>query len=181
MEEYEDFIDTVKKVNLSRIHKITNSIGTYDIYKLIRKSGWQGIGKPVSEKQFYTIIREVNKQLAKLLISGKEIKFPARMGTLELRKKPSRIEIIDGELVTNLPINWDATLKLWHEDKEAYNEKVLVRYENEATFKILYDKSTANYNNKSFYDFRATRTIKKQISRLVKEDKLDAYLLNRYD
>ena len=103
------------------------------------------------------------------------------MGTLELRKKPSRIEIVDGELVTNLPIDWDATLKLWHEDKEAYDEKILVRYENEAIFKILYNKSTATYKNKSFYDFRPIRTIKKQISRLIKDNKLDAYLLNRYD
>lgn len=181
MEEYEDFRDTVKKVNLSRVHKITNSIGTYDIYKIIRKNSWEGIGRPVSEKDFYTIIREVNKQIARMLVSGQEIKFPARMGTLELRKKPSRIEIIDGKLVTNLPIDWDATLKLWHEDKEAYDEKILVRYENEAIFKILYDKSTATYKNKSFYDFRPTRTIKKQISRLVKANKLDAYLLNRYD
>ena len=64
MEEYEDFRDTVKKVNLSRVHKITNSIGTYDIYKIIRKNKWKGIDKPVSEKDFYTIIREVNKQRA---------------------------------------------------------------------------------------------------------------------
>ena len=123
MEEYEDFRDTVKKVNLSRVHKITNSIGTYDIYKIIRKNGWKGINKPVSEKDFYTIIREINKQLAKRLISGQEVRFPARMGILELRKKPSRIEIIDGELITNLPIDWDATLKLWSEDKESYEKK----------------------------------------------------------
>ena len=70
MEEYEDFRDTVKKVNLSRVHKITNSIGTYDIYKIIRKNSWKGIGRPVSEKDFYTIIREVNKQIARMLISA---------------------------------------------------------------------------------------------------------------
>lgn len=181
MEEYEDFINIVKKVNQTRAHKITNSIRTYDIYKFIRKQGWKGIGKALTEKEFYTIIREVNKLLARNLISGQEIKLPQRMGSLELRKKPSRVEIVNGKLVTNLPIDWDTTLKLWFNDKEAYRDKILVRCENEDIFKVLYNKSKATFNNKSFYEFRPTRTIKKQISSTAKTGKLDAYLLNRYD
>lgn len=181
MEEYEEFINTVKKVNQSRVHKITNSIGTYDIYKMIRKNNWEGIGQPISEKDFYTIIREINKLMAEALLAGKEIKFPARMGTLELRKKPSRIQIINEELVTNLPIDWDATLKLWFEDEEAYRDKILVKCENEEIFKVYYNKTKANFINKTFYEFRPTRTIKNQLSRIAKLGNLDAYLLNRYD
>ena len=181
MEQYEEFISTVKKVNQSRVHKITNSIGTYDIYKLIRKNKWEGIGIPITEHEFYSIIREINSLLAKELIKGNEVKLPWRMGSLELRKKPSRVRIIDGKLVTNLPIDWDATLKLWFEDKEAYRDKILVRCENEEIFKVLYDKSKATFNNKSFYEFRPTRTIKKQLSSTAKAGELDAYLLNRYD
>jgi len=42
------------------------------------------------------------------------------MGTLEVRKRPTRVAIVDGKLVTNLPIDWDATLKLWYEDEESF-------------------------------------------------------------
>jgi hypothetical protein len=62
------------------------------------------------------------------------------MGTLEIRKKPARVSIVDGKLVTNLPIDWDATLKLWYEDKESFENKTLVRVESEEIFKVYYNK-----------------------------------------
>jgi len=37
------------------------------------------------------------------------------MGVLELRKSIRRIDIVNGKLVTTLPIDWDRTLKLWAE------------------------------------------------------------------
>jgi len=62
------------------------------------------------------------------------------MGSLEIRKKPSRISIVDGKLVTNLPIDWDATLRLWYEDKESFDNKTFVRVENEEIYKVYYNK-----------------------------------------
>ena len=176
----DDFRKEILKVNKSRVHKVNNSLGVYDAYKWLRKNKWLDVG-PISEHDYYTIIRTVNKALIKDFLQSGTIRLPERMGEIVLRKYPAKITLQNGKVKTNLPIDWDATLKLWHEDKEAYDEKILVRYENEAIFKILYNKSTATYKNKSFYDFRPTRTIKKQISRLVKDNKLDAYLLNRYD
>ena len=176
----DDFRKEVLKVNKSRVHKVNNSLGVYDAYKWLRKNKWLDVG-PISEHDYYTIIRTVNKALIKDFLQSGTIRLPERMGEIVLRKYPAKITLQNGKVKTNLPIDWDATLKLWHEDKEAYDEKILVRYENEAIFKILYNKSTATYKNKSFYDFRPIRTIKKQISRLIKDNKLDAYLLNRYD
>lgn len=50
------------------------------------------------------------------------------MGRIELRKYDVRINL-DGEKVkTNLPIDWDKTLKLWYEDEEAYKEKHLLKW-----------------------------------------------------
>lgn len=42
------------------------------------------------------------------------------MGRLEIRKYDARITLQEGKVVTNLPIDWDKTLKLWSEDEEAY-------------------------------------------------------------
>ena len=40
-----------------------------------------------------------------------------------------KLKFENNKLVTNLPIDWDNTLKLWQEDKEAYNNKTLIRME----------------------------------------------------
>ena len=177
----EEFIREVRRLNDTRVHKVTNSIGVYDAYKYIRKQKWFDIGRPLKEGEFYRIIRKINEYLADELSRGKEINLPYRMGTLEIRKRPTRISIVDGKLVTTLPIDWDATLKLWYEDKESFDNKTLVRLENEEVFKVYYNKKEANYNNKSFYEFRPNREIQRSLTTHIKEGKLDAYLLKKYD
>ena len=137
----EEFIREVRRLNDTRIHKVTGSIGVYQAYKYIRKHKWYDIGRPLKEGEFYRIVRKINEYLAQELCKGKEIKLPNRMGTLEIRKKPSRLSIVEGKLVTNLPIDWDATLKLWYEDEESFNNKTLVRVENEEIFKVYYNKN----------------------------------------
>ena len=71
MEEYEDFRDTVKKVNLSRVHKITNSIGTYDIYKIIRKDTPSEKKKEVSEKIVGKVLADLFLKKTFILSLGK--------------------------------------------------------------------------------------------------------------
>lgn len=172
-----DFRKKVLKVNSSRKHKINNSLGIYDAYKWIRKNKWLDIGRPLTEHEFYTIIRQVNKCLANELLQGNDIVFPHRMGRLELRKYNSKVEFHDGELKTNLPIDWNRTLELWENDKDSYDRKVLVRTEERELFKILYNKKTANYNNKTFYDFEVNREIKKELKHKIKEGIIDAFKL----
>jgi len=46
------------------------------------------------------------------------------MGKLELRKSLRRLDIVNGKLVTSLPIDWDRTLKLWAEEGKS---NILIR------------------------------------------------------
>lgn len=179
--DYQKFKNEVQRVHDSRTHKVTGSIGVYDAYKWIRKNKWLDIGRPLKEGEFYRIIRKINQYLAEELSNGHEIRLPHRLGTLELRKRPTRIEIVNNKLVTTLPIDWDATLKLWCEDEESYKNKTLVRVENEEVFKVYYNKSQANYNNKTFYTFKPNRELQRNISKHAKEGILDAFLFQRYD
>lgn len=179
--DYREFKQEVQKVDKSRIHKVTGSIGVYQSYKWIRKHKWLDIGRPLKEGEFYRIVRRINSYLAEELSRGREIRLPHRMGSLEIRKRPTRVAIVDGKLVTSLPIDWDKTLKLWYEDKEAFDNKVLVRIETEEVFKVYYNKQNANYNNKSFYEFKPNREIKRKLSKHAREGNLDAYLLNKYE
>ena len=59
----DDFRKELLKINKSRVHKVKNSLGIYDAYKWIRKNKWLGMS-PISEHDFYAIIRTVNKALA---------------------------------------------------------------------------------------------------------------------
>jgi hypothetical protein len=181
MENKKLFMEEVLRLHDSRNHKVTGSLGVYDAYKYIRKNKWFDIGRPLKEGEFYKIIRGVNNLLAAELIKGNQINLPHRLGTLEIRKRPTRVAIVEGKLVTNLPIDWDATLQLWYEDKEAYNNKTLVRIENEEVFKVYYNKKEANYNNKSFYDFKPNREIKRSLTKSAREGILDAFILKKYD
>lgn len=179
--KYTEFKQEVQKINKSRIHKVTGSIGVYQAYKYIRKNKWFDIGRPLKEGEFYRIIRKINTYLAEELSRGKEIKLPHRLGTLEIRKRPTRVAIVDGKLVTSLPIDWDKTLQLWYEDKEAFDNKTLIKIETEEVFKVYYNKQAANYNNKSFYEFKPNRELKRRLSKYAREGYLDAYLLHKYD
>ena len=172
----DNFRREVLKVDKPRVHKVKNSLGVYDAYKWLRKNKWLGM-EPISEHDFYAIIRAMNKALAKDFLHLGSIKLPERMGEITLRKYQAKITLQNGKVKTNLPIDWDATLKLWSEDKESYEKKTLIRIEEREIFKVLYDKSKAMYNNKSFYSFEMNRDAKIALKKQLKEGKLDAFML----
>ena len=172
----DNFRREVLKVNKSRVHKVKNSLGVYDAYKWLRKNKWLDI-EPISEHDFYAIIRAVNKALAKSFLHLGSIKLPLRMGEIILRKYHPSITSQDGKIKTNLPVDWDSTLQLWSEDKESYKKRTLIRLEEKEVFKVLYDKSKALYNNKSFYTFELNRDIKLSLKNQLKNGLLDAFML----
>lgn len=160
-----------------RNSKITNSYGVYDAYKYIRKNKWFNIERPLTEKEFYSIIREINNNLIEEFLGGNDIKLPYRLGKIELRKRTSKIEFRGGKIKTNLPIDWKNTLELWTEDKEAYTNKILVRLEEKEVYKILYNKSNAIYNNKAFFTITFNRELKRKLKDKIKNNEIDSFKL----
>ena len=175
--EQSEFRAQILRLNDSRSHKVTNSIGVYSAYKWIRKNKWLNIGSPISEHDFYSIIRGINNCLADELIKGTDINLPHRLGRLEVRKNAASITIKDGKVKTNLPIDWDATLKLWFEDEQSYHDKTLVKQDQQEIFRVIYNRSKADYTNKSFYQFDLNRDIKRRLKQQIREGKLDAFTL----
>ena len=83
---YEEFKASQQKIHDARKHKVTGSLGVYNAYKWIRKNKWLDLDRPVTEKEFYSIIRRVNNYLAEELSKGNDVTLPHRMGRLELKK-----------------------------------------------------------------------------------------------
>lgn len=174
----DEFRRKILKIDGPRKHKINNSFGVYDAYKFIRKNKWFDIGRPIPEHIFYSIIRTVNNRLAELLSHGHDITLPCQMGRLEIRKYDAKVTLQGDKVVTNLPIDWDRTLKLWSEDEEAYKERTLIKMEEKEIFKVYYNRGKANYTNKSFFQFDVNRELKKKLKHRIKEGRLDAFKLN---
>jgi len=155
--------------------KVRDSFGVYDAYKAMRKNHWYNIGRPVTEQEYYAIIRGVNDLLAEELKEGRTVKFPSKMGKLELRKMEVGAFISDGKLKITYPPDWAETWKLWYEDEEARKKKIILRQKNQYVYHIKYCTcgSSANYNNKSFYQFTLNTFIKKALSKNIKQGKID--------
>ena len=100
------------------------------------------------------------------------------MDRLELRKYKDKTRLYGKEVKTNYPIDWDTTVKLWYEDKEAFENKTLVKIQNKEVYKIYYNRLNTNYKNKSFYQFFPNRTLKRTLSKNIREGLVDAYAFN---
>ena len=91
---------------------MNNSLGVYDGYKYYRKNKPDNKQFILSESQYFAIIRKINLHLVDELLLGNDVKLPKSMGTIEIRKRDRKVKLgSDGKLVTNLPIDWDKTLK----------------------------------------------------------------------
>lgn len=172
-----EFINSIKRVNELRLHKVKNSYGVYDGFKFYRKNRPKEHKYVLTESQYFSIIRKVNELLGEALINGIDINLPHRLGRLEVRKYEAKITIDDEKVRTNLPIDWDRTLKLWYEDEESYKNKTLIKVEEKEIFKIYYNKIIADYTNKTFYQFDINRELKRGLKQNIKEGKIDAFLI----
>ena len=172
---FEDFRKSTLKVSGKRKHSIKNSIGVGDAHKWCRANKWLNIGQSVSEKDFYRIIRTINNLLVEQLIQGKDITLPQRMGQLEIRKFDTYVKFQNGKIKTNRGIDWNATLKLWYEDEEAKENKILIKTEDKQIFKVFYNRMSANYNNKTIYQFKPNRALSIAVKSAGREGLIDAY------
>lgn len=175
-EEWHKFINSIKKVTESRVHKIRNSHGVYDGFKYYRKNKPKDHKYVLTESQYFLIVRRINELLGDNLTNGEDVLLPHRMGRLEVRKYKANVTMEGKKVKTNLPIDWDKTLKLWYEDLESFKNKTLVRMNQKELFKIYYNRNVAEYTNKSFYQFFTNRDLKKRLTQNAKEGDIEAFM-----
>lgn len=174
-----EFLKIVKNVCGPRTHKITNSYGVYDAYKYYRKTKVRKSKYNLNESDYFAVIREFNKNLIDVLLTGSEVPLPLNMGSLQVRKHECGVTLKDGEVKITYPIDWDKTLDLWYNDENARDRKILIHREVGEIFRVLYIKSKAKYKNKTFYTFSVNREIKKLLKLSINNNQTDAFLINK--
>jgi hypothetical protein len=180
--ELSEFRKKVVKAEEKKHHfKVTNSNGTKEAWRWIKKHKWLDIGQPITEYQLGQIIKAINNTLRDQLLDGKDVSFPNRMGRLEIRKFKAKVECKEGKVVTTLPVDWKRTIDLWWEDDESRESKTLVRFEGLERFAIYYNKKYANFVNKSFYRFIPIRALKRELKEKIINEGFDALLLGKHN
>ena len=154
-------------------NRINGSWGVYDCLKLIRKSGWLGIERPLKDVEFYKIIRSMNLLIAEQLALGETFKMPAQMGELELRKKQCGVTMKNGHLHITYPVDWKATKELWQQDEEAKQKGTVIRREIPYMYFIYWNIVPAKFKNKYFYQFKLNTFIKRALSQNIMAGKTD--------
>lgn len=163
--------DTFKdfSVDIRGAHKktfsVTNSQGSFEFYNYIAHNKFnlyhQDRGRTMR------IIRKVGDYIREYLAQGKDIDFPHGLGNLSIRARDSANLDQQGNVRIHQKINWYDTLKLWFEDDDARENKVLVRHTSPRVFVPVWEK-TVLHKNISYYKFFFNRILKEKLKENIK-------------
>ena len=151
-----------------------NTRDSYIVYKNMSDN-------PINITQYVQINNQFMKFLMSKLFETGEINIPERLGKLTISGKKVKVRIEDGE-IKGLAPDWVKTKELWKIDSKAKEDKKLVYHFNEDTngvrYKFFWSKNRVLVSNKTLYSLRMTRTNKRELSRLVKNNK-EYLIVNR--
>jgi hypothetical protein len=161
---------------------INADYGIKDYYKYFKENNPE---LNIDYATYKKVIYDFNKELVDLIINDNlEYNIPYIGSSISIRKDKRVPKIVNGKLYNSAPVDWAATNKLWSEDEEARDKKLLVRYLNQHTskyvFRIYFKKYNLYFNNKKLFNFKATRSFQRLLSARIKDDtkeKYDSYLL----
>ena len=175
-EIYSDFFkDKKKSPRITNCYKNNETVIYYNAH---RPRGKEYV---LGKNQYNKIIKRVNELLIEQLLLGETIIFPCGMGRVQIGKSIlPMLKMVGDKLENYKPIDWKSTLKLWHEDKESRDRKLLLRFDVEEVFKIIYNKNKSTYKNKFYFKFQFNRLLKTKLKEYINNGKLiDAFNLNK--
>lgn len=147
--------------------------GRTAMYSLYRKVA----NNPVDKSVHSSVLNDFNKEISKAIMEeAYEYLLPFRLGTLRIKKYKAHYKIDEetGKIAGNLPVNWKATNELWANNPEAKEAKKMVYHTNEHSNGYQYKWNFSNYRsncpNKSAYCFVPSRTNKRTLAALIKDE-----------
>jgi len=174
--EFSEFIKKVKKVDQPRNHKVKNSIGTKSAYEYYRRNKPKEKEFVLSYNDYSSIVNEMNTLWVDKLLSKGELLLPEGLGHIKISKLETRVTIdSNGRLRTTRPVDMASTLKLWYEDKDAYENKVKLRFDDEYRFKITHSTRKSKFKNCTYFKFQPNRNLKQKMRRLIESGNFDTF------
>jgi hypothetical protein len=142
--------------------KIGPTLGLRDSYKEFKK---QELGYfDIDYKTYRAINEEFNKEVVKyILMDAGEFELPYRLGSIRIQKKKMKFS------PDSMKVDWKATRET---GKRVYH---LNDHSDNYRYKWYWKKSNAIVQNKSLYSFTASRANKRELARLIKNEKLIDY------
>lgn len=110
---FEEYLKEAKNVHSNRKHKITGSQNTISGFSYYRKIRPKESKFTLKDKEYLSIIREMNNLVVDYLIENKSIRLPSGFGRLEIVKYENKSWIDnDGKFISSKKIDMHNTLKL---------------------------------------------------------------------
>lgn len=147
---------------------------TRDIFRTVRGTSLRGLG--IKEKEFCSIVNNINKKIADAILNGDLVKLPCSMGTLVPMQQETLYMNKHGKLVINRPVNWKATMELWDSDPQAKSENIRIRHDVDKRFKIIYSKKGANFRNKYYVKFKPIKSLREEFINRAVEGTISCYI-----
>lgn len=163
-------------------NKIKVHFGMKDYYEFFQKK----YTNPKITKLLYNkIVSAANKEIVEIILNkSMDYKIPYLSSVITIRKDKRTPRIVDGKVVNPAPVDWVTTNKLWANDEDAKNKKILVKHLNTHTmgfvFRIYMKKFGSSFKNRTVYKFKPSRHFSRGLSARIKDDKkdkFDTYLL----
>lgn len=157
--------------------KIKPGYGIQDYYKFFKETNED---LNIDFKLYKKVISMFNSEIINLIIEDNlEYNIPYLGSTLSIKKDKRLPKIVNGKLYNTTPVDWVETNKLWSEDSEAREKKLLVRYLNSHTskyvFRIYFKKHKLPFKNKQFYSFKSSRNFQRTLSARINDETKEKY------
>ncbi len=153
--------------------RIPSDVKTKDLFNYYKNNTKEKI---VTNKEYQKILKLYGEiSFKKMMYENFHFRLPERMGDLYVIKTFMFNSNKEGEKI-KLPVDWNATKKLWAKNEEAKQNKILVKHLNKHTdgylIRIKYDRKTSNFKNKTFYTFKLKREFTRELAKSVKNPSL---------
>lgn len=163
----------------TRENKIKNHFGISDYYKWYCENHEVKAGR----QKFNDVCSDFNLGVTDLMLNNNATYTPPLVGfTFSIRKTERIPKIENGKLVNNLPVNFKETNKLWENDPDAREKKILIRHtnthSNRCIFSIKIIKNGNIYANKKYYTYKPSRMFQRALAARIFDDSKKSFDTN---
>lgn len=171
MDDFKEYMSRDRLRTPRGPHKIGKCFGVVDYYNYYRTQ----VNKKykVDKPTYLLILGKVIDEFTGILCNGDEVNLPYGLGKIIPQYNTSEIYIGKDSKLKNIGrVDWVSTYKLWYQDKEARENKILIRHTNKKRTLFRWEKRHSRFANRSFYTFSFSRAIRRELYKRFTEGEI---------